>query len=253
MRADAAGEDRIAVVQQVVSGDGRTDRAAGFLHVLRGVPGGDVLEHHFQLRHVAAQRRHHLLDEDGLAVEDIDGGVGHLAVHQQRQPFALHRFQRAIAAADIGHAGIAVGGGPRRVQLDAMHKAAGLGRDDLLGAGVVGQVQRHQRLELHAGRQRGQDAGAVGLRLRHRGHGRLQVGHDDGACELARGIGQHRCQCRAVAQVQVPVVRAGDGERWNHGLDQGSASRLALQQRRIDVSVSRAIRLPAVTHHQLTC
>ena len=54
-------------------------------------------------------------------------------------------------------------------------------------------------------------AGRESARRRvHGGHRRLQVGHDDGTGKTARGIGQHGGQRRAVAQVQVPVVGAGD-------------------------------------------
>jgi hypothetical protein len=36
VRADAAGEDGVAVVEQVVRGDGGRGEAVGLLHVLRG-------------------------------------------------------------------------------------------------------------------------------------------------------------------------------------------------------------------------
>jgi hypothetical protein len=96
------------------------------------------------------------------------------------------------------------------------------------GIGIVGQVERHQRLELHAFRQRGQDALAVGGGGRGRGDRRLQVRHHDRARELARGMRQHAGQRRAVAQVQVPVVWTGDGDGVVWGLDGGhGGSRIA--------------------------
>jgi hypothetical protein len=60
-------------------------KAVGIAHVLRALLGRDVLEHDLQLGEVAAQRNHHAVDEHGLAVEQVDVGVGHLAVHQQQQ------------------------------------------------------------------------------------------------------------------------------------------------------------------------
>ena len=45
MRADAAFEDFIAVVQQVVRGNGSRDRVVGSCHILRGILGGDVFKH----------------------------------------------------------------------------------------------------------------------------------------------------------------------------------------------------------------
>ena len=61
-------------------------------------------------------------------------------------------------------------------------------------------------------RQRFQDALAVSHGLRGGGDGRAQVGHDDGAGELSGGVGQHRSHQRVVAQVQMPIVGAGEGE-----------------------------------------
>jgi hypothetical protein len=58
---------------------------------------GDVLQHQAQPRKALQQRRQHALDEDPLAVEDVDLGVGHLAVHQQRQAVCLHARQRGGA------------------------------------------------------------------------------------------------------------------------------------------------------------
>ena len=218
MRADAALEDGVAVVQQVMRGDGGGQVGAGVLHVLRRFLGRDVLEHDLELGEVAAQRAQDAVDEDGLAVEQVDLGVGHLAVHQQQQARALHGLQRPVGLAHVGHAGIAVGGGTGRVELERDH--AGVpGTRDFIGRRVVGEVQRHQGLEGHAGRHRRLDARLVGQRLRGRGHGRAQVGHDDGARELRRRVRHHGGQRGAVAHVQVPVVGAGEGEglRGGHG------------------------------------
>jgi hypothetical protein len=53
-----------------------------------------VLEHDAQAGEAAPQRQQHLVDEAALAVEDVDLRIGDLAVDQQRQVLALHRFQR---------------------------------------------------------------------------------------------------------------------------------------------------------------
>ena len=44
MRANATGEDGVAVVQQVVHGDGGSRVLVAPGHVLRGLSGGDVLD-----------------------------------------------------------------------------------------------------------------------------------------------------------------------------------------------------------------
>ena len=79
---------------------------------------------------------------------------------------------------------------------------------DFRRLGAIGQIQRHQRLELRIRRQRGEDSLAVGQRQRSGRDRRLEIGHDDGAREARRREGQHRAQCRAIPQVQMPVVGA---------------------------------------------
>ena len=214
MRAQAAGEQRVAVVEQVVRGDGGGRERAAPGHVVGRILRRDVLEHHFQFGEVAAQRLHHGIDEHRLAVEDVDLAVGHLAMHQQQQARALHRLERGGGLADVGDPGVAVRRGARWVELERDH-ARRLCAPDLVGRRVVGEVQRHQRLEIRAravDRPRRQDAFAVSDGGGSGGHRRPQVGHHDGPAELARSERQHGTQRRAVAQVQVPVVGAGESE-----------------------------------------
>ena len=220
VRAQAAGEDGVAVVEQMVRGDRGGHVRAGLGDILRRVAGGDVLEDDLQLGEGIAQRLHHLLDEASLAVEDIDGRIGHLAVDQQQQALALHHLQRRVGLADVGDARVAVGGGAGRVELERDH--AGLaGPADLVGRRVVGQVERHQRLEVDACGHAGANAVAVGHRLRGGGHRRLQIGHDDRAAELARGVRHDRGHRGAVAHMQMPVVGAGQRQRRSGGRGEG--------------------------------
>jgi len=200
----------------VVRGDGGGGKAPGPLHVLRGLAGGDVLENDFQLGEIAPQRHELLLDEHSFAVEQVDVGAGDLAVHQQRHVGALHRFERAVGLARVGHSRIAVGSGARRIQLDR-DDAGLLGAGNLLRRQVVGEVERHQRLEIPAFGDCGKDALVVLQRLLRRGHRRAQVGHDDGPAKLGCRVRHHRQQRLAVAHVQVPVVGAGDGEGLGSG------------------------------------
>jgi len=91
-------------------------------------------------------------------------------------------------------------------------RAACLGAPDLVARGAVGEVQRHQRLEFHAVRQRRQYALAVAERHFGGRHRRLEVRHHDRACETACAIRQHRAQIVAVAQMQMPVVGTCNGD-----------------------------------------
>jgi hypothetical protein len=96
-------------------GNGGGDGVARTLHELHGVPGGDVFEHHAQLRHVLQQRLQHALDEHRLAVEHIHRRIGHFAVHQERHAAALHCFERGISLAQVGDAGVGIGGRAGRI------------------------------------------------------------------------------------------------------------------------------------------
>jgi hypothetical protein len=232
VRADAAGEDGVAVVEQVVRGDGGGGEPAGVAHILRGLFRRHVFHDDLQLGEVAAQRNELLVDEDGFAVEQVDFGGGDLAVHQQQHASTLHGLKRLVCLAQVGHAGIAVGGRAGRVELQGHH--AGLLRArDLVGRQVVGEVERHQRLETHAGGHGGADAVAIGHGLRRGGHRRLEVGHDDGAAELGCGVRHHRAQRVAIAHVQVPVVGAGEGQGVGEGGGRGIHASIVANCQRI--------------------
>ena len=92
-----------------------------------------------------------------------------------------------------------------------------MGCRQILGVGIFGEVERHQRLKGHPLGQGGQDPVAICCRIctfHHRGH---QVGHDDRTGKITGSFGQDGLQHGAVAQVQVPVIGAGDGELNGHG------------------------------------
>ncbi len=176
-----------------------------------------MLKHDFELGKVPAQRDELGVDEHSFTVKQVNLGRRDFAVHQQQQAFALHGFQRFIGLARIGHARIAVGGGASRVKLDS-HHACVFGAFDFIGRQVVGQVQRHQRFKLHAFGHCCLYARFVCQRLRCSGHGRAQVGHDDGAAKLGRSVRHHHAQGGVVAHMQMPVVGAGQGDFLGHGV-----------------------------------
>ena len=159
------------------------------------------------------QRRQHLVEEHRLAVEDVDLGIGHLAMDEQRHAGLLHRLQPAGDRVHRGDAVRRIGGGVRRIELGRDPDAFLLAAHELGRIGAVGQVAGHQRLELELGRNRSANSLAIGSGLGHPGHRRHQVGHDDGAGELARGVHGAGLQHRPVAQMDVPVVGAADRER----------------------------------------
>jgi hypothetical protein len=54
VRPHTAHEKRVAVVEQMVGGDGSCGKAPCLRHILRGFAGGDVFEHNFQIGEIAA-------------------------------------------------------------------------------------------------------------------------------------------------------------------------------------------------------
>ena len=136
-------------------------------------------------------------------------------MHQQQHTLALHGFKRLVSLAQVCNTSVAVGGGTCGVKLDGHHTGV-LGTPDLIGRQVVGEVQRHEWLKRCSaiGRLRGRCLYAllVGHCGCSRGHRWAQVGHDDGTAKLGGGVGHHGMERVAIAHMQVPIVRAGDGE-----------------------------------------
>ena len=176
-----------------------------------------MLENHTQSREALDHTGQLLVDEAFFTVEHIHFGAGHLAVHQQRQTDLGHGFERREDLVQAGHPGIGVGGRPGRVQFGGMHETTGLGAAHVIGRGVVGEVQHHQRLEAAAGRTRRENALAVDIGLGGIAHRRHQIGHDDGAAEGACGITDGLRQGGTVTQVDVPVIGAQQGNTVGHG------------------------------------
>jgi hypothetical protein len=178
--------------------DRRRDVRPGDLDELRRLARGDVLEHHLEPREALEHRTQRFLDERLLAVEHVDRRVGRFAVHQQRQAELLHLLQRMEAARQARHALVRMRRRARGIELDAVHVPRQFGACDLLRRRVVGQVERHQRIETGALRKRAEDAFAVIERLCRGAHRRLEVRHHDGARETPRRVRDHRGERCAV-------------------------------------------------------
>lgn len=206
VRANPADQHVVTVVQQVVCSDGGADLGRSLLDELHGIGGSDVLEHHLEGREALDHSPHVFIDEDLLAIEDIDITMGHFAMDQQRQADFSHGFQDWEDLVDAGHARVRVGSGAGRVQLGGVHEATGLGFTDFVRLGAVGEVEHHQRFEAAAGWASSQDTLAVGIGLFGVAYRRYQVGHDDGAAKGARDICDCIGQHGPIAKMDVPVV-----------------------------------------------
>ena len=92
MRPQSALEDRGTVDDQVMRRDGAADtRRVGADDVER-FRCRHVFDHDLEPLVIAQQRQQALFHKDGLAVEDIDGGIGDFAVDEQRHAVLDHRL-----------------------------------------------------------------------------------------------------------------------------------------------------------------
>ena len=115
--------------------------------------------------------------------------------------------ENPVNVADVGDAGIRMCGRTGRIEFNAVNKACGAGAIDLIRRRCIREVQREQRLEAAARRQRRQDALPVGVGHVGRDNGRFEVWHHNGSPEALRRESDDSLESRAVAQVHVPVVR----------------------------------------------
>ena len=83
MWANAAHQHVVAVEHQVLWRDGGAEETIACLHILRRFLVVMCSKTIFSLE-LAADRFHDLFDKARLAVENIDGRIGHFAVDQQR-------------------------------------------------------------------------------------------------------------------------------------------------------------------------
>ena len=187
------------------------------------------------------QRLQMALDEDRLAIKDIDRGLGDLAMDQQGHADPLHGLQHRRDRRRIRDPRRRIGGGVGRIELAGREHTVGEAGRDLGRVDRVGEVGGEQRRERASVRQGRLDAFAVGPGRRHRGDRRPQVGHHDRPGELPRRVGHHGLQHGAIAQMHMPVVGLTDrealdshGQRQNRdkpGLTLGSGHRPARSRR----------------------
>ena len=124
------------------------DPFSGCGNKLDRIGGRDMFEHDFQVREPIADGLEDSFYENTLTIENIYCWLRHLTVDKQRQTTVLHSFQGSVTFLYRGDALVRVGCRPRRVILDGVHVATVPGPDYFFRGCVVGQVQRHQWLEL---------------------------------------------------------------------------------------------------------
>ena len=222
---DATDEDGIAVDDEVMRGDRTGKVLLSGADIVHAVLRRDMLHRHLQFRQALAQGIEHRLDEHGLTVENIDFRRRYLAMDAERQTDLRHALQHGHGLVHVAHAAVGIGRRTGGVELDGGDEAALLALFHIVGAGMFGEIERHQRLEAITGRNGLHDAVAIGAGIRRRHHRRHQVRHDDGAAEMAARIADHALQHGAIAQVKVPVVGTTDGDLGHGGPPDRNVSR----------------------------
>ena len=195
----------------MLRGHGGGNVVACFQNKAGGFGGGDVFEHDFKLRHLRQNGFHHAPDKGGLTVENVDFGVGYFAVNEEQDVLFCHFFQNGDKFEQVGYTGIGIGGRAGGVEFEG-DDAGGFGFAYKFGRDVISQIKRHQRLKRAAFGQHRHNARFVGKRVGYADDGRFKVGHDDGAPHLTGGIGCNGFERVAVAQVQVHIVGADNGQ-----------------------------------------
>lgn len=217
MGADAADQHCIAVNTDMLRGDRRGDICRRVGDKLRGFGGSNMLEHDFERGQALHQWRKRALDKHRLTIENIDIGIGDFAMGEEWHPDVLHPLQHRHNLCDIGDAMRAVGGGMRGVKFAGGEYALFMPARNFVRITRISEIGDHQRGEIYPFRDGGYYTLAIGNAVRDRHHGRGQVGHDNRAPKLPCGIRHHRLQHRSVAHMDVPVIRATDGEGGGHG------------------------------------
>ena len=92
MGLDAPDEESVAVVDQVVRGDGALEAVArGGFDEINPKGSRDVLHHNLEGRKIRDYWGDHLLDEHLFPVEDVDFGTRHLRVNAEDQAQLLRQ------------------------------------------------------------------------------------------------------------------------------------------------------------------
>ena len=102
-----------------------------------------MLEHDAQLREALNKLREHRFDEARFAVEDINGGLRHLAVHLQDDIEFAHAREYRLDAFDVVHPRVGVRRRACRIELAAPYGAARLGTRDFARITLVREIERH--------------------------------------------------------------------------------------------------------------
>ena len=138
VRFDPADQQGVAVVQQMMARDGRTDVGGCRIDVVDSLLGGNVLHDNLEGGKIGHQGLHNLLDELPLPIKNVDRWTRHLGMDAQDHAHLGHGPQRGIRLFDVRHAKLRVGRGTGWIVLACLDVSRGVGLADLFRRCHVG-------------------------------------------------------------------------------------------------------------------
>ena len=134
----------------MLRGDGAAHVGTAVEHEVHALLRRDVLHDNLQIGEICVQRLQRRLHERRLAVENVDAGIGRLAVNAQRHVELRHLAlrvtgventnQHGIHVVDVRYSLVTVRGRTGGVILARVHDAALARLDDLLRRCAIGEV-----------------------------------------------------------------------------------------------------------------
>mmetsp|Transcript_6553 Transcript_6553/g.18281 ORF Transcript_6553/g.18281 Transcript_6553/m.18281 type:complete len:300 (+) Transcript_6553:314-1213(+) len=213
---DPPHQEGVAIVQQMVTRNGRPDIGRRGIDVVDRLLRRDVFHNNLEGGEVGNQRFHDFLNELALPIEDVDGRSRHLGMDAQDHAHLGHGLEGRVRLFHVRDAELRVRRGSRRIILARLDVSGGVGLADFVGGGDVGEVECHEGFELirtaDAVGEGLEDVLPVGQGLFRVDDGRLEVGHGNRPAEALGGQPQHIRDLGPVAKVMMKVVGHGQSD-----------------------------------------
>lgn len=140
----------VAVVHEMLRGDGAAHVRSSVHHEFHSLLRGDVLHNDLEVGEVGMKRNERVLHEERFSIENVNRRIGGFTVDAQRHsqlrhlPLSLRKGKKTnknvVHIVDVRHAVLAVRGGAGRIVLARIHDSALLRFHNLFRSGVVRQI-----------------------------------------------------------------------------------------------------------------
>ena len=140
----------IAVVHEMLRGDGAAHVRSSVHHEFHSLLRGDVLHNDLEVGEVGMKRNERVLHEERFSIENVNRRIGGFTVDAQRHSQLRHLLlslregrkenKNVVHVVDVRHAALAVCGGAGGIVLTRIHDSALLRFHNFLRSGVVRQI-----------------------------------------------------------------------------------------------------------------